>query len=242
MTDKETLLDFLELPLWSSEWVLDKFRYHQRAIFREHHSDPKKRFVYIHGTLREKVVLVAHADTFFDEEYDFPQLDHDVFEEDGWFKGVGGNAIGADDRAGCAMLYLLRDSGHSLLITDGEEYRQTGSKWLMQHNPDIAARINGHQFMIQLDLNGTSGFKCYHVGTDAFREYIADKTGYSEPDREGHTDILTLCQQVAGVNFSIGYNSEHTGEEQLNIQEWQDTLAMIRRLLIGKLPRFPLGT
>ena len=35
--------------------------------------------------------------------------------------GVYDEGIGADDRAGCAILWLLKDSGHSLLVTNGEE-------------------------------------------------------------------------------------------------------------------------
>ncbi len=239
-SDKETLLDFLELPLGSSDLVFEKFRYHQRAIFREHPSDPKQRFVYIQGTLKEKVVLVAHADTFFDEHYDFPQVNHSVFEEDGWFFSNGKNAIGADNRAGCAMLYLLKDSGHSILITDGEEQRQIGSRWLMNGNKDIAGIINEHQFMIQLDLAGASGFKCYNVGTDAFREFIKSSTGYTEPDRESRTDIVALCRDICGVNFSTGSYGEHTQDERINIREWENTLQMVKKILDSKLPRFPL--
>lgn len=240
MTEVETLLEFLELPLWTSEDIFEKFRYHHRAITREHPSDPKKRFVYIHGALKEKVVLVAHADTFFDEEYEYPKTDHTIVEENEWIRGDGKNAIGADDRAGCAMLYLLKDFGHSILITDGEEYRQKGSKWLMQYNPDIAALLNDHQFMVQLDLKGASHFKCYDVGTDAFREFIESKSGYKESGRENRTDIADLCRDVCGVNFSIGSYGEHTPEERINIREWENTLSMIKKILGSKLPRFSL--
>ncbi len=240
-TDIQTLQDFLELPLWTSEFVFEKFRYHQRAIFREQHSNSKQRFVYIEGTRKEKVVLVAHADTYFDEQYEYPQKEHEVFEEDGWIAGDGRNGIGADDRAGCAMLYLLKDSGHSVLITDGEEYRQAGSNWLMEQNKDIADRINGHLFMIQPDLANATNFKCYDKGTDAFRKFIIDKTGYAEPDKDNRTDIAVLCRAIAGVNLSIGYYDEHTHDERLNIREWENTLAMIRNLLAAKLQRFTIG-
>ena len=240
MTDIQILQEFLELPLWTSEFVFEKFRYDQRAILREDTSNPKQRFVYIEGTRKEKVVLVAHADTYFDEQYEFPQNPHEIYEEDGYFIGDGKNGIGADDRAGCAMLYLLKDLGHSLLITDGEEHRQIGSKWLMDHNRDIADKINNHQFIIQLDRANSSDFKCYSAGNDTFREFVKDKTGYTEPDRNQRTDIVNLCRDITGVNFSIGYYDEHTHDEKINIQEWENSLTMIRRLVAGKLPRFPL--
>lgn len=240
MTDIQVLKEFLELPLWQSDDVFEKFRYHLKAIFKERIGHRQKRFLYIEGSRRENVVLVAHADTFFDKQYGYPEQEHGITEADGFFTCHQGPGIGADDRAGCAMLYLLRDSGHSILITDGEEQGQTGSRWLMEYNYDIADRINDHQFMIQLDLRNASDFKCYSAGTGAFREFIQIRTGYTEPDRDQGTDIVRLCRDITGVNFSIGYFDEHTACERINIREWENTLNMIRKLLSAKLPRFPL--
>jgi len=237
-TDKEKLWEFLELPLWTSDFVFESFRYELKSIFREDRDDPKQRFVYIEGYRKKKVVLLAHADTYFDEYYGYPQQSHKVFEEDGFFIGDNKTGIGADDRAGCAMLYLLKDSGHSLLITDGEEQGKLGSRWLMYHNPDIAEKINRHQFMIQLDLRNATEFKCYTAGTDSFREFIKTKTGYTEPDRDYSTDIANLCRDITGVNLSIGYYDEHSCHERINISEWENTLRIIKNMLSEDLPRF----
>ncbi len=140
--------------------------------------------------------------------------------------------LGADDRAGCAMLWLLKDLGHSLLVTNGEEKGQSGSSWLMDHNKDIADEINrDHQFVIQLDRRNGKDFKCYDVGTDEFRSYVAEKTGYTEPDRRATTDIVTLCREIAGVNLSVGYHNEHGNQEYLNIAEWENTLNVVKEWL-----------
>jgi hypothetical protein len=66
-------------------------------------------------------------------------LSNGVFQSANRIRGIG-----ADDRAGCAILWLLKDLGHSLLITDGEEKGGIGSKWLMNdtENADIAEEIN----------------------------------------------------------------------------------------------------
>jgi len=240
-TDIETLKEFLELPLWTSDFVFENFRFELKSIFRENLDNPKQRFLFIEGFRKKKVVLLAHADTYFDEYYDFPKQFHKIFEEDGFFFGDDKNGIGADDRAGCAMLYLLKDSGHSLLITDGEEQGKLGSKWLMDHNPDIAEKINRHQFMIQFDLRNATEFKCYTVGTETFREFIKAKTGYTEPDRDYSTDIVKLCRDITGVNLSIGYYDEHSCYERISISEWENTLRMLKNLLSEDLPRFPLG-
>ncbi|MGC8605462.1 MAG: hypothetical protein ACP5VS_17490 [Desulfomonilaceae bacterium] len=119
------------------------------------------------------------------------------------------------------MLWLLKDLGHSLLVTNGEEHGRTGSSWLMDHNKDIADEINhDHQFVIQFDRRNGRDFKCYDVGTDEFRSYVARKTGYTEPGRTATTDIVTLCREIAGVHLSIGYHNGHGNQEYLNIGEY----------------------
>lgn len=107
-------------------------------------------------------------------------------------------------------------------------------------NSDIADEINDeHQFVIQFDRRNGTDFKCYSVGTDSFRKYIEQQTGYKEPDRIASTDIVNLCQNIARVNLSIGYYNEHESDEYLNVEEWKNTLELCRRWLSeGELPRF----
>jgi hypothetical protein len=211
-------------------------------LFHAHPTDPKQRFLFIEGKRENKAVLVAHADTVWDEAYTGRKVDQKVILNDGVFTGTNKKVgIGADDRAGCAMLYLLKDSGHSILITDGEEYGRSGSSFLMKQHPDIARKLNNHQFMIQLDRRNAHDFKCYTVGTDAFRNYIQRQTGYTEPDQSSYTDIVTLCRDICGVNFSVGYYNEHTTSERLILSEWLHTYEVIQKLLLyDQIPKFSL--
>ena len=119
----EVLKTFLSIPLWHSEGVFEIFKKLEPHIYKENPTSSLERFLYIEGTRPDKVVLVAHADTFFDERYGWPQVAHTLDERDGAIYSIneGNIGLGADDRAGCAILWLLRNSGHSLLITDGEE-------------------------------------------------------------------------------------------------------------------------
>ncbi|MFA4958016.1 MAG: hypothetical protein WC556_13695 [Candidatus Methanoperedens sp.] len=110
-------------------------------------------------------------------------------------------------------------------------------------NNDIKEEIQRHQFAVQFDRRNRRDFKCYSVGTDDFREYLMEKTGYTEPDRDSYTDIVTLCRDICGVNLSIGYLNEHTNEEILLIDEWWDTLEMCRKWLCEPdLPKFKRDT
>ncbi|MGA8830447.1 MAG: hypothetical protein WB554_02465, partial [Desulfomonilaceae bacterium] len=165
----EILRSFLEIPLGSADGVFDRFLEIPGAIYR---GEGLERFLYVRGDRSSKVLLVAHADTFWDHDYGFnPGQTHEIKIEDGNITAVDEEfGLGADDRAGCAMLWRLKDLGHSLLVTNGEEQGQTGSSWLMDDNKDIADEINrDHQFVIQFDRRNGTDFKCYDVGTDKFR-------------------------------------------------------------------------
>ena len=143
------LKSFLEIPLGSADGVFDRFLEIPGAIYR---GEGLKRFLYIRGSRSNKVLLVAHADTVWDRDYGYdPGPTHEIEIKNGEIRAVDDEfGLGADDRAGCAMLWLLKDLGHSLLFTNGEEQKQKGAKWLMSHNKDIADDINrDHQFVIQ---------------------------------------------------------------------------------------------
>ena len=235
----DVLMEFLRMPLSSSDEVFSKFS-EESAIRRGFN---KKRFLFLEGSRDNRVLLVAHADTFWDKDnpWGWNQQQEVVLRHGVIRNSYGG--LGADDRAGCAMVWLLKGLGHSILITDGEENGRQGSRWLMAKNPDIAHRINSaHQFVVQLDRMNSSDFKCYEVGTDEFRAYIRHETGYTEPDRESFTDIVTLCRDICGVNLSVGYYDQHTFLEHIVVSEWQYTLGVCRNWLKRKdLPLFRLG-
>lgn len=239
MNDIDTLMDFLKCPLENSEEVFNKFACIPGAI---HRGQGLEQFLFIEGTRKNRVLLVAHADTYWDQNYggngNKPQ---NIVNQNGIIQNENGG-LGADDRAGCAMIYLLKDLGHSILITNGEEHGRKGSNWLMRCNHDIADKINHeHQFIVQLDRRNASDFKCYSVGTDEFRNYVHRITGYEEADRSSYTDIVTICRDVCGVNLSIGYCNEHSPSEHLVIDEWENTLNICRKWLSEKeLPRFCL--
>jgi hypothetical protein len=195
-------------------------------------------FVYIPGTRTNRVLLVAHTDTVWDGYASFPAPVR--YKNGEVYSSIPGQGIGADDRAGCALLWFLRGLGHSLLLTSGEESGCLGSRWIMQHNQDIATEIQQHQFLMQFDRSGSRDYKCYQSGTPPFRRYIDKMTGYREPDRYSGTDIAVLADRVCGVNLSIGYYLQHTARERLVLREWDNTRNRVSGWLNQRdLPRFP---
>ncbi|MDX2194327.1 MAG: M28 family peptidase [Gemmatimonadales bacterium] len=230
----DTLLTFLRTPLTSADAVLARFATLPGAIAR---GTTPRRFVLVPGTRSDRVLLVAHADTVWDDPDAGHHVPTELDIEDGVIRATTGG-LGADDRAGCAILWLLRHLGHSLLVTDGEERGRLGAQQLMA-DPALAELVNTHHFAVQFDRRGRRDFKCYDVGTDEFRAYVAGQTGYTEPDRRSFTDICTLCGVIPGVNLSVGYSNEHTDEEKLVVRHWRHTLALARRWLgPAPLPRF----
>jgi len=228
LKDISVLKEFLSIPVHSADGVFDRFAALPGAIIR---GKGQERFLYVPGTRQNKVLLVAHADTYWCHKAKADWTEQNLVQEGHIIRNANGG-LGADDRAGCAIIWQLRELGHSILIVDGEESGLLGSFWLMNHNQDIAEAINNdHQFMVEFDRSNGREFKCYGVGTDAFREFVRMATGYTEPDRMRRSDIVALCKRIAGVNLSMGSLREHTKQEALDVREWQRTLDICREWL-----------
>lgn len=244
ITEEMCILDkFLNMPIHSSEAVFAAFRTLDCAI-EEHGDGSKEGYVYIPGKRTDRCIIVAHADTYFDEVYKEKMIDSKVGYKDGsYYSESEESSIGADDRAGCAMLWLLRNSGHSLLILDGEEHGQVGAHYLKEKNPDVFEEINNHSFMLQLDRRGNNDYKYYSLPvTDEFIKYIEKSTGYTLEQGKGKTDICTLCTKICGVNVSVGYYDEHKPTERLCYAEWLRTYSIVKNMLDKPLKQYRLKT
>jgi len=196
------------------------------------------RFLYRPGTRVNRVLLVAHADTVW-EGYRGSRnirLDDDhVFRSGSTMHGLG-----ADNRGGCAMVWVLRNSEHSLLITDGEEKCSRGCFHLMNAYPEIADEINRHQFMVSFDHVNGNEYKCYDVGSETFCRYVEVQTGYRDAGRSFFSDICTLSRDICGVNLSAGCRYDHLPCDELHVREWANTLHIVRKWLsFPVLPAFP---
>jgi hypothetical protein len=224
----EELRFFLRMPL-SATPVLDHFRkiYEARLDLVFGDFDDMERFVYIPATRENAVLLVAHADT--KDETDYPtELDED---DDMICNADISKILGADDRAGCAIISILETTpittGHGILITDGEEHRQRGARALMEKCPRLSAELQSrYQFMVEFDRRESRNFKCYSVGTDEFINYLERETGYRNDGKSSRTDICELAKSICGVNIAVGFHCEHYPGEYLVKSEWLEALSM----------------
>lgn len=136
------------------------------------------------------------------------------------------------------MLWELRDSGHSLLLVDGEEHGKCGARYLKDADRRLFRELNRHGYMIEFDWKGTDGCLFNQVDTTKrFRQYIA-RVGFADSRARGGTDLQVLCRRVCGVNVGVGYHGWHTKEETLVVAEWENTFAKISAHLSGPQQRF----
>lgn len=234
----QILQEFLSCPINSADSVFQKLEELPGAIAGRG-ENPLQRYVCIPGSRENKIVLVAHADTVWDEAYGKP-MDTELRYQDGIFSS--GNpecGIGADDRAGCAMLWALRDCGHTLLVVNGEEKGKVGAKFLRESNPKLFRMLNKHRFMIELDWRGT-GVCLYNqvANTKKFRTYMGKTLGVRGEDKKGGCDLQILCHRICGVNIGVGYHNYHTAREFLSVAEWENTLSSLEDFLRQEHPKF----
>lgn len=224
-----------ELQAWfhlSSTDVLDKFYEIPNSVTW---NSEKQRFVLIEGTRPDRALLICHADTVWTDR----KIESDYYNGIFYSKknGVG---IGADDRAGCAIVWSLRNLGHSILVLDGEESGLIGSSAVASHQYWINL-VNRHSFMMDFDRRNFKDIVFYDIATNKFVEYIKKQTGYIPTKSFGRTDVCKLAKEICGFNISVGFFNEHTGEEKLVYEYWLNTLATSKRLLSQKnIPRFEL--
>ncbi len=220
---KRILKYFLNRDITGTEEILNIFEKLEGA--KRGWSSKGYPYIFVPGKNENKVLLTAHCDTVWnDENYDQKLR----YKSGVFYSGNPKIGIGADDRAGVAMLYLLRKSGNSLLVTTGEEDGMMCSRFLTKEEYDM---INDHNFIVQLDKCGNKEFKCYSVGSEEFINYIKEKTGFKYIEPSSFTDIVSLCKTICGVNLSVGYYNEHTKNEMLVYDEWLTTLKTTQKLI-----------
>lgn len=216
---KRTVLGFMTM---TESQVLDRFEALPGA--RRNSGD---HWVFIEGTRdpADRLLLMAHADTVQG------QMRYDTLCYTGDFI-YGPYGCGADDRAGCAAVWKLRDLGHSILVTTGEEVGGIGAYHAARNLEDVLGR---HAIAFQVDRAGSDDVALY-PGTYSgeFEKYLAEKfPGWTQSDGT-YTDVATISPAVGicGANLAAGYMWEHTNKEVLSVAALGATINSLRRLCL----------
>jgi hypothetical protein len=157
----------------------------------------------------------------------------------GYYRGRG---LGADDRVGAAMMWLMRRTGHSLLITDLEERGGVGAK---EASRKIKEVLSEHQFAIEVDRGGDQQFVHYGNYTQEFVQYILSLTGkHWQVGYGSYSDIADVCRAagICGANLAAGYFGAHSENETFYYDAWLRTFKVVQRICNGNIehPRFAL--
>lgn len=167
------------------------------------------------------VGLIAHLDTVHTEEITV------LKDKNVMYKEINS---GFDDRAGVAailtILQTLKNPLPTVIFTHGEETGGTGALALSKE------RQNPHlKYLIELDRQGEKDAVFYGCENSEFTAFILS-SGFILA-RGTFSDISFICPawEIAGVNLSIGYFYEHTIDEYLNIEFWENTIHKVVALL-----------
>lgn len=194
-------------------------------ILKGHYKNIEANSTFILAKGNIPVALVAHADTVFPTpptEFYFDSQKSIMWSPDG---------LGADDRAGIfAILKILQDKHlrpHVIITTD-EERGCVGSAKLAMKYPKFPAEV---KFLIQLDRRGENDSVFYDCTNDEFEEYV-NKFGFETAwGTLSDISVLAPAWGVAAVNFSVGYQNEHSLTETLNIQHLYNTIEKVKKIL-----------
>jgi len=161
-----------------------------------------------------------------------------------WY--ADGAPLGADDGAGVAMLMHMIHSGINgyYIFSQGEECGGIGAKFvskdvnlLSQFDRAIAFDRRGIDSVISHQGWGrcASDIFCQALAdelnmTDANLMYMPDDTGVYTDTAE-FVDTIPEC-----TNISVGYNSEHTQQESLNIHHFELLSQAVLQVNWDKLP------
>lgn len=194
--------------------------------------------VFIPGTKATRALLVAHYDTVWDTS--FTQNPVKVRFSNGLFFSTQPKlGIGADDRAGCTMLWLLRELGHSLLLVPGEEKGCLGTHHLIKEHPSL---LTGHQMALEFDRRDARDIATYSCQNPDHIDYLLRFFPDYIKTWGSSTDIRHLGPHmgVASANFSIGFRNEHSAAEVLRLGDFLHTYWGAADLLSQtELPLFP---
>ncbi len=187
-----------------------------------------------------RTLFVAHVDTVHREVGANKIRKTDTH----WY--ADGACLGADDGAGCAMLmHLIHHKIPAYYIfTQGEECGGLGAKYLAEKHGDLLTQFDRS---IAFDRRGIDSVITHQgwgrTASDAFAQALSDALNANDklmylPDDSGvYTDTAEFIDHIGEcTNISVGYASEHTQNESLNIAHFVALSEAVLKVKWDKLP------
>lgn len=176
------------------------------------------------------VLLVAHLDTV--HRSPVRQI---VKKQNGsvWSSPEG---IGGDDRCGVYALLSVRESASKkpwLLFTCDEEIGALGAQRFCADFdagklPDEIERI---KYIIEIDRKGRNDAVYYDCANADFEKHVNSYGFHTEYGSFSDISYLAPDLGIAAVNLSSGYYNPHTLSEYINLNELNETISKVRRMV-----------
>lgn len=187
-----------------------------------------------------RTLFVAHVDTVHKTEGE------NKIKKTKTHWHANGAPLGADDGAGVAMLMHLIHGGVSAyyIFTQGEECGGIGATHIATHNKTLLAQFDR---AIAFDRRGIESV-ITHQGwsrccSDKFAESLSDALNGDDrlmylPDDTGvYTDTAEFVDIIPEcTNLSVGYYSEHSDKESLDIVHYQTLASQVLEINWDRLP------
>lgn len=204
--------------------------------------NPQKHWVWIRTkeNWTEHETLVAHIDTVSD--YDTAPSANDLLiltpgntlvldeKADAKIK-----CLGADDRAGVAMIWQLVKSivskqekvDFNLFFPSGEEVGTQGTREFLR----IYKETFKTPYMLEFDRRGND-IVGYDNGNISFMDDL--EQAFDKATATGTFSDIAVFQRelkILSANISVGYKHEHTRSEELNLDTWYATFEKLKELI-----------
>ena len=186
----------------------------------------QKGFLYAAGTL--PVLLVAHLDTVHRT-----QPETICYSADGTAM-MSPQGIGGDDRAGVYMILRLIQSCHChVLFCEDEETGGHGARAFTKSGikPDV-------NYIVELDRTGSNDAVFYQCRNRQFERHINSFGFQTAFGSFSDISILAPHLNLAAVNLSTGYYHAHQPGEYVRLDEVEDLVGRIAKLLQTKTEQF----
>ena len=186
----------------------------------------KPGYLYAEGTI--PVLLVAHMDTVHRQP-----VEQICYSEDRAV-AMSPQGIGGDDRCGVWMiLQILRTANCHVLFCEDEETGGHGARAFTKSGikPDV-------NYIVELDRTGSNDAVFYQCRNRQFERHINSFGFQTAFGSFSDISILAPHLNLAAVNLSTGYYHAHQPGEYVRLDEVEDLVGRIAKLLQTKTEQF----
>lgn len=247
---EEKIEEFKSLLRLGQKDILKVLKNNLKNIYKKENfiTNEKQTFLYYEGT--SPVLLVAHMDTVYDTEIKnysaygiknnkinsiarpymniyYDSTNHIMWSPDG---------LGADDRLGIwIIINILRDGyrPHILFTTD-EEIGAFGADDFVEEyfkNEQLQNSFNKLKYMIELDRRGEKDCVFYDTNNMDFEKYVESFGWKKAIGSFSDINVLSTNIDIASVNLSVGYYSEHSLTEHCDLLQATKNLTIIESMI-----------